>query len=58
MDLPADNFNLIMLTKKQNSLWHKERFDALKEQLWPQVLRCVEMAAEKGSSSWLTALPI
>ena len=27
-------------------------------QLTPQLKRCVDLAAEKGSSSWLTALPL
>ncbi len=44
--------------KKEKEDEYKKQFNKVCENISPKLKRCLEIAKEKGSSSWLTALPL
>ena len=44
--------------KKNNRKRQEERASAVYNQLTPELKRCVDLSKEKGSSSWLSVLPL
>ena len=47
-----------METRKLRSQFYSEQVDRLRDSVRPDLLKAMNMASEKGASSWLTALPI
>ena len=45
-------------TKKRNRQLQCEQVQAIYDQLSPDLQRCMELSSEKGSSSWLSVLPL
>ena len=45
-------------TKKRNCQLQCEQAQAIYDQLSPDLQRCMELSSEKGSSSWLSVLPL
>ena len=45
-------------TRKLRSQFYSEQVDRLRDSVRPDLLKAMNMASEKGASSWLTALPI
>ena len=44
--------------KNEKQLELQKTLEQIKAKVEPKTKRCLELAAEKGASSWLTALPI
>lgn len=57
-DGPPDVSNRVMLIKSNNnSNFEKER-ELIKKEFPPKTQRCIEISGEKGSSNWLSVLPL
>jgi hypothetical protein len=54
----ADQLNIKKQVKKTNRELQQKRARDTTAQLTPQLQRSVELAQEKGSSAWLTVLPM
>ena len=57
-NIPPDNQYKINIVKEYGNKRCAKELESIKTQIWPQVKRCLEIAAEKGASNWLAALPI
>ena len=57
-DAPKDNSDCIALIKADNEKQRQELLGEVKRKLSIQTKRCVEMAAERGASHWMIALPL
>ena len=54
---PATTTTLKNIVKKANRLRQNEQAKGIYTQLTPDAMRCVDLAREEGSSSWLSVLP-
>jgi hypothetical protein len=57
-DAPKDNSDCIAVIKADNEKQRQELLGEVKRKLSIQTKRCVEMAAERGASHWMIALPL
>ena len=55
---PPDNQYKINIVKEYGNNRCAKELESIKTQISPQVKRCLGIAAEKGASNWLAALPI
>ena len=55
---PVTTTTLKNVVKKANRLRQNEQANSVYAQLTPDAKRCVDLAREKGSSSWLSVLPL
>ena len=56
--VPDDSNQLISLIKQSNEDFYNKQVECIKRRVSPAVKRAIEVSNEKGSSSWLIALPI
>ena len=54
----VDVGKILSTIKQENRQRQHDRADGTYERLDPQLKRCIDLAVEKGSSSWLNTLPI
>ena len=55
---PDSTSGIKMSIKRQNRLGHIQQADSVQNHLAPELKCCVELAKEKGVSSWLSVLPL